>query len=366
MTDAPEDAPRQLTVDQVVSELRDPATGALTGWLAIEAGELVHTDLLFRNPLLIRIDGTGAVGSAKYIARLHAGRVLLAIGAGKIDGLGLYVYDPAADSLVAVATLSERTTVGVACADDKNVYVALLGSDDVGSVETDPWYLYRVSLDASESGAAIRMAREYISAESPQLVASREHIVYSHQGAIKAVAKTAVSDQPGETLLAPPPSNSTSNATSYTVMAAAQELIYFQEGSVAARVISERGESVAQYPDAQWWFITDTTSHHELAQEPDRIGLWTGGIVESFSAATHSDRTMHGVSPGAAIMNSTFRTISSVGARHHLFIQGSTNPPYNGAQYLIDLARPNSLGKVTKVDASYWELAGSPGADAGL
>lgn len=228
---------------QPVAAVRDAETGAITGWLAINGGNLNAYDVNFTSPVLVSAFSV----TPSVVATSAAGRIVL-----HIDN-ELRIYDPHATPPTLSGALATVTAIGTVRRDVTHLYY-----DDGAS-------LYKMPLDGSSSASLVVTGSGYVSLAS----ATANYLVYWDDSSLKSVSKSG----------GVPVTLASGGGAAIESIGAAGTRYYFHVywfcgtgWCATAHIVDEDGANDTAIDDAAWFAWTEPNSVSYGAGKGD-VGL---------------------------------------------------------------------------------------------
>ncbi|MHB8535389.1 MAG: hypothetical protein ACYDBW_08085 [Sulfuricaulis sp.] len=315
---------------QPLAAVRDPVTGAISGWLAINGSSLNAYDANFGNPVLVSTFTT----SASKVMTSSDGRIVLNIDSS------LRVYNPNASPAVLSGTLyTVSSSIGNAVRDNLNLYFS------------DGTSLYKLPLDGSASAAAL--ATGAAGGVNSMMLTDNRVVWTNNSGA----TLMSVSKSGGAV---------TTLGTTWSLVGTAGNRIYYNTlvfifgGSsvYTAHVINDDGTGHTQLNNAVWTALEPTTVDYGRTSNSlslDTVLLREGAAAAPFSlssydAASHTVIASLGSFPADmnSFTNYYFMKLPNV---NNLLVQAysSSNGSYD--VLLLNTAVANSMVRVTNTSA---------------
>jgi hypothetical protein len=328
-----------LTVPgRLVSEIRLPSTGGITGWLLIDAtSRLVRTDTAFANPVQL----VASVGFAFVVGRAPSHLLVLLQSGSQVT---VRRFDAAAGTLDATALFTLPGgiggTVGARVQDDTTAYMMVYDSTS--------WSLYRLALAATQANSAVQMTSEAGHTPGTVLIPTTNKVVFTATStagteSLVAVDKTAAGTAAAPAFGAPQPSG-----TSFTLIGSAADKVYVNVvfgGGRTARAVTEAGADAVAQANAAWVGLADVagTSTAVLASGLSGTGSYGGASLSTVVAATGAQRITLGTLPAELTMLSRLRWSGGKG-----LLRGFTDAQITYGEILFaNAAVAGSLVRVT-------------------
>jgi hypothetical protein len=332
-TDAPVTVPGRR-----VSVVRAPSTGAITGWLVIDAsGRLVRTDAAFANPVQL----LATAGFAFAVATTPS-QVLLLIQSGST--VAVQRFDPNAGTLDATALFTLPGGIASSVAgrsqDASSVYMIVFdGSNGAYS-------LWRLALGATQTNSAIQMTLETGRRVLSNVWLTTNKVVFvataSGTDSLVAADKSASGTAPAPALGA-----ASAAGSSLSVVGTAADKVFVNvvsSGGRTARAVNEAGTDAITQANAEWvGFAGDNTTL--LATGLSAAGSYSGASLSTVVATTGAAGIQLGAFPADIQSVSRSRWAGSKG-----LLRGFTRDA-NGGMFgeilFADASTASSLLRVT-------------------
>lgn len=216
---------------QPLAAIRDGATGAINGWLAINGGNVNAYDANFTNPVLV----SAFSATPSVLSTVADGRIVL-----HIDN-ELRLYDPYATPPTLSGSLGTVTAIGTVRRDDTHLYY------DDGAA------LYRMPLDGSSAASLVITGSGYVSLAS----STSNRLVYWDDSSLKSVPKSGGS----------PTTLASGGGVAIEPIGASGTRFYFHAywycgtgWCSTAHIIDEDGTNDTTINDSAWFAWTEPTS----------------------------------------------------------------------------------------------------------
>ena len=320
-----------------VSVVKEPSTGAITGWLTInDSGQLVHTDAAFANPVQL----LASVGFALPIATTPS-QVLMLVQSG--SAVTVRRFDPVAGTLVPTALFTLpggiASTVAGRAQDASAVYMVVFNGS------SGAYSLWRLPLVATQASSAIQMTLETGRRVSSTVWLTTNRVAFvataSGTDSLVAVDKSATGTSPAPALGAA----STVGASLSLVGSAADKVFVnvVSPGGLAVRAVSEAGADAVAQANAEWvGFAGDTTAL--LATNLNAGGNYSGATLSTVAVATGAAGIQLGTVPTGIQLVSRLRWPGSKG-----LIRGFTRDANGGLFGEVLFADASAAGSLLRV-----------------
>jgi hypothetical protein len=276
-----------------VTAVRSPSTGAITGWLLIDAtGRLVRTDAAFANPVQL----VASVGFAFVVGATSSQQLVLLQSGSQVV---VRRFDPAAGTLDATALFTLpggiSSSVGARAQDATNVYMA------VWDGSAGAWSLHRLTLAATDANSAVQMTSESGRTVGTLLLLTTNKVAFtvtaSGTDSLVATDKSAAGTAAAPALGAAQPSG-----TTLTPIAAAADKVYVNFVGASGRsalALDEAGTNAISQANAQWVGFADVggVSTAVLASGLSSTGSYGGAGLSTVAAATAASGIALGTLP---------------------------------------------------------------------
>ncbi len=320
-----------------VSVVQAPSTGAITGWLAIDAsGRLVRTDAAFANPVQL----LASVGFALAIASTPS-QVLLLVQNG--NTVAVRRFDPVAGTLDATALFTLpggiASTVAGRAQDSSAVYMVVFDGS------SGAYSLWRLPLGATQASSAIQMTSETSRISSGVWLTTNKVVFIataSGTDSLVAVDKSAAGTSPAPVL-----GGASAIGTSLSLVGSAADKVFvnvLSPSGRAVRAVNEAATDAVTQANAEWLgFAGDTTAL--LATSLSATGSYSGASLSTVDAATGAAGIQLGIFPPGIESVSRLRWAGSKG-----LLRGFTRDA-NGGSFgeilFADASAASSLLRVT-------------------
>jgi len=348
------------------SEIRDPRSGALTGWLAVLSDNIVRTNTRFGEPVIVK----SASSFRNALGRTQDGKLFVFVSnqVSNTSGWSLYRFDPASNTFDAgpFVSIPGLLSMGGYTQDEVQLYFSVYEAGDAAYQNTS---IYRLPLNAANGDSAVKIAQETDGYFTSAMSAGPMRLTYqwtqfnpttSGQVALtKSVAKNATTVVVATELV--------NAATSYlnpSLVAVGHGLLYvnsYDAGSQRqAHILAEDGTVISDQVNAQWIGVVHPETQSTWHATPAQFAIlaassgFAGAALWSFDMSNANTAVELGALGADTI---TVATFAPFGPKFLLGAQtpGSSGSNFNDA-YFVDASTPGSLLRLTQTRDLHEEI----------